>query len=604
MTTYIGNRPTDTINVSIGVQSGTSLPASGNVGELFFNTSNQELYVFDGANWDIVSSSGTGVSVGTTLPTSGDTGDLFFQTSDEKLYVWDGSLWVPLIGAEFGTALPTTGEIAEFFYVTSTQTLYIWNGTAWNTVGSASIVDSGATTPASGQTAGQLFFNTTSTELLVWNGSAWVVVTTPTGISVPTGATLPTSAVEGELFFNTTDDAFYVYQNGAWVNLMPGQTNTGSALPASASVGEIFFDTSSDDLYVYDGTDWIIIGGASVNEGVVVGNPLPTTGNLGDLFFQTSDSKLYVWNGTVWVSLQEGGSGVTVGTTLPSSGSSGDLFYQTSDDELYVYSDGGWVSLQDQIAEFGTTFPLFPATGLLFYNTTDSTLYLYNGTAWVPLSGSGVPNAQSGEVIGYNATTTLQAAFTAPQTTGKRYVLSSIHVANITTQDETITGEIFYSNSGDLVSIGNQIPVPAGSALELMSKTKILNPSDELRLQASSNGTINTIVSYNTTNNTNLFGTGIILTTSNVTTAFVATTKSRIDSILVANVGQTDYTVNVQWTNGQNALQAYVVFNFVVPANSTVELISNSMNIPASHRIRAEATDPNVIEIHVSGEQS
>jgi hypothetical protein len=57
---------------------------------------------------------------------------------------------VPLIGAEFGTTLPTTGEIAEFFYVTSTQTLYIWNGTAWNVVGGASIVDSGATTPASG----------------------------------------------------------------------------------------------------------------------------------------------------------------------------------------------------------------------------------------------------------------------------------------------------------------------------------------------------------------------------------------------------------------------------------------------------------------------
>lgn len=603
MTTYIGNRPTDTINVSIGVKSGSSLPTSGNVGELFFNTSNQELYVYDGANWDVVSASGNGVTVGTTLPGQGDAGDLFFQTSDEKLYVYDGSGWVPLIGAEFGTSLPLTGEIAEFFYVTSSQTLYIWNGTAWNIVGGASIVDSGATTPVSGDTAGQLFFNTTSGELLVWNGTAWIVVTTPSSISVPTGSSLPLQAVDGELFYNNTDDNFYVYSDGSWVNLMPGQSNTGSSLPVSAQIGEIFFDTSTNDIYVWDGSEWLIIGGASVNEGVVVGDPLPSSGSVGDLFFQTSDATLYVWDGDSWESLQSG-NGVTVGETLPSSANSGDLFYQTSDNELYVYSDGEWISLQDSTTESGSTFPVNPSIGTLFYNTQDQTMYYYNSTAWVPLNGGSTLNALSGQVVGYIPTTTLQTAFAAPSTADKRYIVSSIHVTNINTSDETITGEIFYSNTGEVVSIGNQIPIPQGASLELLGKTKILNPSDEIRLSSSQNGTINTIISYNTTNNTKLFGSGIALTTNNVTTVFVASTKARIDSILVSNIGLVDYTVNVSWTNGQNALQGYIVFNFVIPANSTVELLSNNMNIPASHRIRAEASDANVIEIHVSGEQS
>jgi hypothetical protein len=41
----------------------------------------------------IAGSSGT-INNGTSNPSSGTVGELFFNTTDDKLYVWNGSAWV------------------------------------------------------------------------------------------------------------------------------------------------------------------------------------------------------------------------------------------------------------------------------------------------------------------------------------------------------------------------------------------------------------------------------------------------------------------------------------------------------------------------------
>lgn len=593
MSSYIGNRPVD----AVGIRSGSSLPVSGQIGELFYNTSNGEVSVWSGSAWSPVS--GGGVTTGSTLPLTGSNGQLFYLTTINKLYVWNSSFWEVLNGTVTGTTLPVIAEIGDTFYVTSSQTLHIWNGTAWDVVGGGSIVNAGSSTPISGDNVGQLFFNTVTSALLIWDGVAWLTVSTPSVLLPPTGPSLPLSGADGELFYNTSDDMLYVYANGGWIVLMSGATPSGS-LPLSGEVGDLFFDTGDNTVYVWDGSDWIVVGGATGSAAVQVGDPLPLTGNLGQLFYQTSDSNLYLWDGSAWQQISGGGSGVTVGSSLPGSASDGSLFYLTTDNELYVRSNGAWVSLQDSIVGVGSVFPVSVASGYQFFNTVDNALYIYNGSSWLNLSDT--PSVASSEGLAYSPTTSLSAAFTAPSTADRKYIIESIQVTNINTVDETVTADWYDNSVGTGYLYANEIPIPMGSTLELLKREKVIDPSDQIRIQASTNGSLSTTILYSTSANTKNFGAGRILSTTNVETVYAASAKARINSILLVNRSGSDTVATVSWTNGANAVQSYFAFEMIIPANGSVEILEKAKSIPSGHLIRAQAEIEGTIDVHVSGQ--
>jgi hypothetical protein len=594
---YIGNRPVE----AIGTQSGSALPVSGSIGELFYNTSTGILLVWDGSTWDNVGG-GVGVITGATLPGSGTNGQLFYLTSNNKLYVWNSSFWEILNGTVTGTTLPVVGEVGDLFYTTNTQLLHVWNGSAWDLVGGGSTVNSGSTTPVSGASVGQLFFNTVNDTILVWDGVQWVTVSTVGSLLPATGPTLPVSATDGEIFYLTSDDSLYVYSDGNWVTLMAGSTPSGGALPVSGEVGELFFDTSDSGVYVWDGSNWILVGGAVGDAISAIGTTLPVAGNVaGELFFQTSDSSLYVWDGSIWVIVTGSGSGgVTTGSSLPSSATDGSLFYLTTDNELYVRSDGSWISLQDSIVGTGTTFPTPVASGYQFFNTIDNALYIFNGTSWLSLSDK--PTVDSGTGVAFSPTTSMGAAFTAPSTSDRRYIIESIQVTNVNTVDETVSADWFDDSVGTAYFIANEIPMPVGSSLELLKRSKVIDPSDQIRLQSSTNGALSVTVLYSTSANTKNFGAGRILSTTNVETVYSASAKARIETILVVNRSSIDEKVTVSWTNSANAVQSYFAFEMVVPANGSIELLEKPKSIPSGHLIRAQASEAGTIDVHVSGQ--
>jgi hypothetical protein len=595
MSSYIGNRPVD----AVGTSSGGVLPSTGSIGQLFYNTSSGELLVWNGSGW--VPVSGGGVTTGSSLPGSGTVGQLFYRTSNNKLYVWNSSSWEILNGTVSGTFLPVNGFVGDLFYVTSSQLLHVWNGTAWDVVGGGSNINSGTTTPLTGETVGQLFYNTVTNAVLIWSGSEWITVSTPSALLPPSGPTLPSEGVEGELFYNTAENALYVYSDGDWVSIMAGETPSGSDLPVSGSTGDLFFNTSDDSLYAWDGSNWVVIGGAAATAKVTVGDPLPLSGDTGDLFFQTSDENLYVWDGLSWQLISgSGGAGVEVGSSLPGSATDGSLFYLTTDNELYVRAAGAWRSLQDSIVGVGTTFPSPVANGYQFFNTVDNALYIFNGTSWLSLSDR--PTVASETGIAFSPTTSLSAAFTAPSTANRRYVVDSIQVTNINTVDESVTADWFDNSVGTGYFFGNNIPMPVGTTLELLKRPKVLDPSDQIRIQSSTNGALSTTIIYATSADTKKFGAGRILSTTNIETVYSASAKARIDSVLIVNRSTTDEKVTVSWTNSANAVQSYFAFEMVIPANGSVELLEKSKSIPSGHLIRAQAEVEGTIDVHVSGQ--
>ena len=76
--------------------------------------------------------------------------------------------------------------------------------------------------------------------------------------------------------------------------------------------------------------------------------------------------------------------------------------------------------------------------------------------------------------------TSMAVAKTANASSSIRTVVHSIHIANISASEVTVSGEIQSS-----FSFAHTIPVPAGSAVELLKQPKVLGPSETIELQAS-----------------------------------------------------------------------------------------------------------------------
>lgn len=255
---YIGNRPTDVV----GVRSGSQLPANGLTGELFFLTTDGLVYVYTGLAWTVVSSGGGGgsgftgsrgftgqageasVTSGTTLPGSGTLGQLFFQTSDGRIYVWDGSSWISLTGTPVGNDLPVSGVAGDFFFELDTSTLFVYNGATWVAAGGGGGGGTGFT--GSQGFTGQVGF--TGSGGAGFTGSVGFVgsrgftgsigFTGSGGTAATSGATFPVSPNVGDLFYNTTDGLTYVYNGTTWVPLNAG-------IPITSALSVSFSPTSS-----------------------------------------------------------------------------------------------------------------------------------------------------------------------------------------------------------------------------------------------------------------------------------------------------------------------------------------------------------------------
>jgi hypothetical protein len=214
----------------------------------------------------------------------------------------------------------------------------------------------------------------------------------------------------------------------------------------------------------------------------------------------------------------------------------------------------------------------------------------------------GVGGLDVSHMVGYQVTTTLASGFTAPSTAGLHYLISSIHVTNISVEDGWITAEQSLSG-GTAIQIANEIPVPARSSIELIKKFKVMNPSDILNFQANANSAIHVTISYFIDNSDKYFRSGVDLTTTAMTDAFTSSNSngSYIESCLLSTDSTLDEIVTVVWTNSSDTIQGYFSYELVVPANGSVELLDKPKFITNGNKIRAQAGSANSIEVLVSG---
>jgi len=289
--------------------------------------------------------------------------------------------------------------------------------------------------------------------------------------------------------------------------------------------------------------------------------------------------------------------------------------------KLYVYYNDGdssqWVSATNSLTGYtgslGYTGSIgytgsqgvFGYTGSIGYSGSNGTNGYtgsigYAGSAAVGAGGDFNTNLTT--TIGYAVTDTLAAAFTAPATAGLQYIVRSVHITNIGSDDATITGNFNGTLYSD-ISFANSITVATGGAVELFVKPKIMNPSDILQLQASTNNVLQALITYEIQTSTKYFGTGVDITSDETfTDLYTASANGQIESILLINDDTYDEgKVRVAYTDGSNTIIGYLVYDLIIDIQSTIELLETPKYIDNGYKIRLYTSAGNRLEAIIAG---
>ena len=551
---------------------------------------------------------GGNVSISSAAPTSPNNGDLWYSIDYGRTFVYydenelgigTATVWVD--AAPFNAGGKYLGSYGATSYGA------IGNTAGTKTVPSWYFNDDTNTGIFQGGTADHLSFGAGGSGIATVNVGGLTVsgVVTSHSLSLSGDAT-----VAGNL--NVTGDLVYDEERG--VNLLISGVGT---FGGSVSIGDSIIHTGDTDTSLrFPSANTI-----SLN-----------TGNLKRLQI-TSDSTQIVSNGTGANALSirntsggYGDVGVLFSTQDHSGGrekaaifhreTTGDAHYKG--DFLFCLNSASGSATQVSPTDermritssgnvgIGSTANLMDASGLtselIVGIVTAKTLYGDGSNlTGIAAGGSGQFNTGLTGATAYAVTTSMATALTANASSSYRTVIHSIHVANISASEVTVSGEMQAS-----FSFAHTIPIPAGSAVELLKQPKVLGASETIELQASANSALQATIIAEQKEDTDLWDAQVDITSAATWTDLYTSTSnpSVVQSILLANDdGTNDVKARVVWTNGSDTIQAYLCYDLVVPADSTVELCEQPKYLASGYKLRVYANQADRLEVTASGKQ-
>ena len=200
---------------------------------------------------------------------------------------------------------------------------------------------------------------------------------------------------------------------------------------------------------------------------------------------------------------------------------------------------------------------------------------------------------------------------TFPTTAGKRYLVTSMHITNVSPSDLYLTSRIDY-NSGQNVPLTNRVIIPYQGSLEIVDESFITNPSDNLRFAAftgigtDAGGVTNGLdcwVTYETKDDTNYIGIGSTVPTTGNHTVFTSNTNpSTINTINLTNYSNfVDVDASVSIYRGGTIRQGYLAYNLTIPQNSTVQILPRAKRLNASDTIVVNAGIGSALSVNIAG---
>jgi hypothetical protein len=305
-----------TENAGIEVERGTST----NVSLRWNETDDKWQFTNDGSTY--VDFGAGGATISETAPASPTVGQLWFNSSTLETYVYYDSHWLQASGEP--DLVEDLTDLSDVLFTTPVSGQFLkFDGTRWvnGTIPTINTLDDIGDVSASAPSSGQF---------LKWNGSAWVAETIIGGATI--SDTAPASPLAGQLWFQSTNGKTFVYYDSSWIEV--GGVGTGarmvssSSAPASPLEGSMWFDTDTAQTFVYYDSQWIEIGASGVTASVQ--DSAPAAPVSGQIWFNSLTGGTYVYYGTNWIEV--GASPFT--SFLNTINAKGDLLVGTADNTI------------------------------------------------------------------------------------------------------------------------------------------------------------------------------------------------------------------------------------------------------------------------------
>ena len=150
----------------------------------------------------------------TSAPANKQKGQLWYDTLDNQIKVWNGNKFKPVGSSTNATSSPTNANLGDFWFDTNNSQFYVYNGSAWTLIGPTSVAGSGVTQVVSesiednvGVLKSILKFVTNDTVVGIVSAEEFTPGTAISGFTtVYKGITLST-AVASNKFVGTATDA-------------------------------------------------------------------------------------------------------------------------------------------------------------------------------------------------------------------------------------------------------------------------------------------------------------------------------------------------------------------------------------------------------------
>jgi len=319
-------------------------------------------------------------------------------------------------------------------------------------------------------------------------------------------------------------------------------------------------------------------------------------------------------------------SGGSFTITLPAS--------PTTGANVSIVDGASWENYNLTIARNGSTIEGL-SENLVFDIAGIMVELIYDGSTWEVYAsvGHGVHGSGGGGEFNTKLTNRTKSILTGsggtvltlPSTAGKKYIIHSIHCANITTQapidyydQNTNAGSTSYviasyefSGIGVTNYFAHNIEVAPGDSIELLRKPQVLNPSDQIKMRSLNsslvgvNNAIEVEIVYEESDDTTYFGYGygsdIIASIGTLYTLYTSSGyPSTIESIRVTNPSSTgNWPISIQINNGGSS--NYLFENFIIPLDCSVELLDMPKRLDVNGSISASVWSIGTIDIQISG---
>jgi len=202
--------------------------------------------------------------------------------------------------------------------------------------------------------------------------------------------------------------------------------------------------------------------------------------------------------------------------------------------------------------------------------------------------------------VGGNVLGTMASFLTFPTTfTNDRFMVRSIHIANMSNDISYVSANIVYAGTGQTIPLGVQVPVPLGGVTEFLPRYQIFQPGDSIQLQgfntagAATANILSATIAYDTqSGDITYIGNGVSLSTVSTNQIIYNSSSaySIIENLKFVNTISTPVKVSTYWGDANGVPISYLVYGMSIPANSAVEVLQAAKRINLNDKLYASYT--------------